>query len=102
MRTSGTRVRKRVGDVEAGQPNTINAGVHDAMWRGHGGWEMALTPVLFGGLGWLVDGWFDTRPIVTVLAVLVGLGGSVANQYYQYKYRMEVATEERRKATEAR
>ena len=53
-------------------------------------------PVLFGAIGWLIDGWLDTRPVVTVLAAIVGLGGSVANQYYQYKYRMEVATEERR------
>lgn len=83
--------------LEAAQTGTINTGVHDAMWRGHGGWEMALTPVLFGAVGWLLDGWLGTRPIIMVVGVVVGLAGSVANQYYQYKYRMEIATEERRR-----
>ena len=81
--------------------NTRNTGIHDAMWRGHGGWEMAVTPLLFGWIGWVLDGWLDTRPVITVLAVAVGLGGSVANQYYQYKYRMEVAAEERRQSAGA-
>jgi len=71
------------------------------MWRGHGGWEMALTPVLFGWLGWLIDGWLDTRPAFMIGGVFIGLAGSVANQYYQYKYRMEIATEERRQSSQA-
>lgn len=72
------------------------------MWRGHGGWEMALMPVLFGLIGWIVDGWLDTRPVVTVVAAVVGLAGSVANQYYQYKYRMEVAARARAESTAGR
>lgn len=68
------------------------------MWRGHGGWEMALTPVLFGFLGWMVDGWLGSGPLLTVLAALVGLGGSVANQYYRYNDRM-TALEQERQAT---
>lgn len=82
-------------NVETAQPDTINTGVHDAMWRGHGGWEMALMPVLFGLIGWVVDGWLDTRPFITVLAAVIGLGGSVANQYYQYRYRMDLAARDR-------
>ena len=81
--------------------DTINSGVHDAMWRGHGGWEMALSPALFGWLGWLIDGRIDTRPVFMVIGVLLGLGGSVANQYYQYKYRLEVAAEQRRNSSGA-
>lgn len=66
------------------------------MWRGHGGWEMALTPALFGFGGWLVDGWLGTTPIVTILAALIGLGGSVTNQYYRYNDRMAELETERR------
>lgn len=79
--------------------DSINRGVHDAMWRGHGGWEMALTPVLFGWLGWLVDGWLSTRPVFMIIGVMAGLGGSVANQYYQYRYRMDLAAGERRRTS---
>jgi hypothetical protein len=88
--------------VDAAQPDTINKGMHDAMWRGHGGWEMSLTPVLFGAIGWLIDGWIGSRPIVTVIAAVIGLAGSVANQYYQYNYRMEIAGAERRQQLESR
>ncbi len=73
----------------------LNTGVRDAMWRGHGGWEMTLMPVLFGFFGWVIDGWLGTTPIFTVALVIVGFAGSVANQYYQFKYRMAQATEER-------
>ena len=85
--------------IDNGARDAINMGVHDAMWRGHGGWEMALTPVLFGWLGWLVDGWLETRPVFMIIGVIAGLGGSVANQYYQYRYRMELATQERRRTS---
>lgn len=76
--------------------------MQDAMWRGHGGWEIALSPVLVGLLGWLVDGWLDTRPIFTIVGVMVGLGGSVTNQYYQYNDRMEQAAQNRIAAREAK
>lgn len=69
--------------------------MHDAMWRGHGGWEMALTPVLFGFVGWLADGRVGTTPLLTILAALIGLGGSVANQYYRYTERMQELEAER-------
>ncbi len=69
--------------------------MHDAMWRGHGGWEMALTPVLFGLIGWVIDGWLGSGPFLTILAALVGLGGSVANQCYRYNDRMTALEEER-------
>ncbi len=73
----------------------VNGAVHDAMWRGHGGWEMTLMPVLFAGFGWLIDGWLGTTPIFIVVLAIVGFAGSVANQYFQYRYRMEQANAER-------
>jgi len=81
---------------DASQDSELNTTMQDAMWRGHGGWEMALTPVLFGALGWAIDGWLGTSPFVTILGALVGLGGSVANQYYRYNDRMAELEESRR------
>ena len=73
-----------------------NTAIADAMWRGHGGWEMALSPVIFALGGWYLDGVFGTEPVLIVVGAVVGLVGSVVNQYFQYKHRMAVATEERR------
>lgn len=65
------------------------------MWKGHGGYEIALTPVIMGGFGWLVDQLFGTSPVFIVVFAVVGLFGAVANQYYRYKFAMEKATAER-------
>lgn len=72
--------------------------MQDAMWRGHGGWEIAFTPFLLGGLGWLLDGQIGTTPIFTVLSVVAGLFGAVANQYYSYTNRMASLNEQRERA----
>ncbi len=87
--------------MEASQRGEVNRGVHDAMWRGHGGWEMSLTPVLFGAFGWMLDGWIGIRPVLTVVFAIMGLAGSVANQYFQYTHRMRVLAEERTAARAA-
>ena len=82
--------------------NGRNSALSDAMWRGNGGWEIAVTPVLLGVLGWMLDGSFGTRPLFTILGAIVGLLGAIANQYYRYVERMAVATEERAAAREAK
>ena len=38
----------------------INHGFSDAMARAV---ELAVTPTIFGFLGWLLDGWLGTRPL---------------------------------------
>ena len=81
---------------DASQDSELNTTMQDAMWRGHGGWEMALTPVLFGLGGWAIDGWLGTGPFVMIAAAIVGLGGSVANQYYRYNDRMTALEQVRR------
>ncbi len=41
------------------------------------GFQLALAVLLFLGAGVLVDRWLHTRPIFTVIGVLVGLGGGM-------------------------
>ena len=74
----------------------------DAMWRGHGGWEIALTPALFGFAGWRLDVLLGTTPLLVIALAALGLFGAVANQYYRYQAQMELASEERRAALDAR
>ena len=69
--------------------------MRDAMWKGHGGFEIALTPVIFGVAGWTLDDYLGLAPILTIVLASIGLFGSVANQYYRYKHSMEIATAER-------
>ena len=87
---------------DATQNGDLNTTMRDAMWRGHGGWEMALTPALFGFFGWVIDGWLGTTPFLMILAAILGLGGSVANQYYRYVDRMNLVSHERLSSREAK
>ncbi|MGV3760812.1 MAG: AtpZ/AtpI family protein [Actinomycetota bacterium] len=49
----------------------LNRGYSDGNARGL---EIALTPLVFGGIGWLLDGWLGTDPW---LAVGFGTFGAV-------------------------
>jgi F0F1-type ATP synthase assembly protein I len=39
------------------------------------GFEIVLTPLLMGGLGYLLDGWFGTGPILAVVFFVLGVIG---------------------------
>jgi ATP synthase protein I len=41
------------------------------------GFQLALAILLFLGAGFLLDRWLHTRPIFTVIGVLVGLGAGM-------------------------
>jgi F0F1-type ATP synthase assembly protein I len=41
------------------------------------GFQLAFAVLIFLGAGILVDRWLHTRPIFTVIGVLVGLGGGM-------------------------
>jgi len=69
--------------------------MRDSMWKGHGGFEIALSPVLFGAFGWFVDGRLGISPVATIVFAVIGLFGSVVNQYVRYTAAMERATNER-------
>ena len=94
MGACSRRVEPHV-NAEESKPIETNTTMHDAMWSGHGGWEMAFTPFLLGGVGWILDTEFGTMPLFVIIGATLGLFGSVANQYYRYTSRMEVATAKR-------
>ena len=75
--------------------------MHEAVWRGNGGLEIVLMPVLTGFLGYLIDGSAGTRPLFMVAFVVLGFVGSVANQYYRYVARMDQLGNDRAAAIEA-
>ena len=52
------------------------------------GIELALTPVVFGGFGWLLDGWLGTGIVLTLGLAAFALVGTVARIWYGYDAQM--------------
>ena len=51
--------------------------------------ELALTPAIVGGLGYLLDRWLGLLPVFTIIFFLVGMAGVVARMYYGYDLKMK-------------
>lgn len=48
------------------------------------GFEMAITPVVFGGLGWLLDRAFGTGVILTIAFAVFGVVGMMVRYWIGY------------------
>lgn len=64
--------------------------------RSHGSFELVLSPVIFGLLGFWIDGLLGTRPLVTVIAAVFALAGASVKIYLEYTLRMRSLDEDRR------
>lgn len=62
------------------------------MYRSSGGFELALSPLLMGVVGYMVDRWFGTAPVITVVFAVLGLIGVCVKIYFGY--RSDMANEE--------
>jgi hypothetical protein len=52
------------------------------------GMEIVLTPLVLGGLGWLLDGWFGTGKILAVAFGIFGIVGISAKLKLGYDKQM--------------
>ncbi len=50
-----------------------------------GAYELVGSAVLFGGLGWWLDGLFGLTPILLVTLTMLGFVGSSISLYYRYR-----------------
>lgn len=50
--------------------------------------EIAVTPVLFGLGGWLLDGWWDTSPVFTVALAAWAVVGVFVKLWFGYDHEM--------------
>ena len=50
--------------------------------------ELAVTPVIIGGLGYLLDRWLGLVPVLTIVFFLVAMVGLVARLWYAYDAEM--------------
>lgn len=51
--------------------------------------EIAITPVLFGVLGWLVDRWLGTGWVFTAALATFGVIGTFVRTWFAYDARMK-------------
>ena len=50
--------------------------------------ELALTPAIIGGFGYLLDRLLWLLPVFTIVFFLIGMGGVIARMWYGYDARM--------------
>lgn len=59
----------------------LNRGFSEAFGRGI---DLALTPVVFGAIGWLIDRVAGTSPVFTILVATIGVVGTVVKMKLGY------------------
>jgi hypothetical protein len=64
------------------------------LYRGFGdgftrAFELAVTPVIFGAMGYGLDRWLGLVPVFTTIFVLLTVVGLLLRTWYGYVYRME-------------
>ena len=69
-------------------------GVHQDLYNGAGegmsrAFELAITPAVIGGFGYLLDRWLGLLPVLTIIFFLVGMAGVVVRMYYGYDATMK-------------
>lgn len=63
----------------------LNRGYSDGLARGI---EVVLTPLLLGGIGWLLDGWLGTDPFLAIIFGVFGVAGIFAKLKLGYDRKM--------------
>ena len=59
------------------------------------GIDVALVTLAFLGIGYVLDRWLDTKPVFTVVLVVLALIGEFLRFWYDYDARMKVLEEQR-------
>jgi F0F1-type ATP synthase assembly protein I len=61
----------------------------ESMHRSTGSYELVISPVLLALIGYGLDRWFGTVPVLTIIFAVVGLAGACVKLYYGYKNEMD-------------
>jgi F0F1-type ATP synthase assembly protein I len=63
--------------------------LNQTMYRSAGSYELVVSPVLLGLLGFGLDRWFGTLPVLTIVFATVAFLGACVKLYYGYKHDMD-------------
>ena len=78
----------------AAAPGVVGPNHQRELYNGAGegmsrAFELALTPAIIGGFGYLLDRWLGLLPVFTIVFFLVAMAGLMARMYYSYDARMK-------------
>jgi len=73
--------------VAAAPQGELYNGAGEGMSRA---FELALTPAIIGGFGYLLDRWLGLVPVLTIVFFLVAMVGLVARLWYAYDAQMKL------------
>jgi F0F1-type ATP synthase assembly protein I len=66
---------------------------NDIFHRSTGSFELVLSPLILGFLGFLLDRAVGTVPVFTIAFAVAAMAGAAARVYYGYRYAMAQLTE---------
>lgn len=64
----------------------LNNGFGEALSRA---FELAATPAIFAGLGWLLDRWLGTSPLFLIILFLFAVAGVGYMTWFKYEAEMK-------------
>jgi F0F1-type ATP synthase assembly protein I len=56
--------------------------------RSHGSFELVVSPLILGLIGWWIDGKAGTGPLFVILLAVMGVLGAIVKIYYEYRANM--------------
>jgi F0F1-type ATP synthase assembly protein I len=71
--------------MDVSQGRELTRGMH----RSTGSFELVLGPLLMALIGYGLDRWLGTAPLLTVALGVLGLAGVCVNLYYGYRREMD-------------
>jgi F0F1-type ATP synthase assembly protein I len=83
-RRAGT-VRSREVDVDDGRRGEFSKGLR----RSSGSYELVFSSALLALIGFGLDRWLGTGPVLVILFAVAGFAGASIRLYFGYKYEME-------------
>ena len=67
-------------------------GMHEGINASSGSYELVFAAVILGLVGFGLDTWFGTRPLLTIILSCVGFLGAAVSIFYRYRYAMAAQT----------
>lgn len=61
----------------------------DQVHHSSGSFELVVSPLLLALIGYGLDRWLGTTPVVTILFAVLGLAGACVKLYYGYRLEMD-------------
>ncbi len=87
-------LREKVAGLTRAAAAPAATGENGDLYNGAGeglsrAFELALTPAIIGGFGYLLDRWLGLLPVFTIIFFLVAVFGVAVRMYYGYAAKMK-------------